>query len=59
MPRALGNAIGPSLGGILFLLGPDIFFGTMIGISLLSAASFAVLFSAKPRDMPATNQTKS
>ena len=59
MPRALGNAIGPSLGGILFLLGPDIFFGTMIGISLLSAASFAVLFSAKPRDMPAASQTKS
>jgi MFS family permease len=59
MPRALGNAIGPSLGGILFLLGPDIFFGTMIGISLLSAASFAVLFSAKPRDMPAPSQTKS
>ena len=59
MPRALGNAIGPSLGGILFLLGPDIFFGTMIGISLVSAASFAVLFSAKPRDMPAASQTKS
>ena len=59
MPRALGNAIGPSLGGILFLLGPDIFFGTMIGISLLSAASFAVLFFAKPRDMPARSQTKS
>jgi predicted MFS family arabinose efflux permease len=59
MPRALGNAIGPSLGGILFLLGADIFFGTMIGISLLSAASFAVLFSAKPRDVPATSQTKS
>jgi hypothetical protein len=31
----------------------------MIGISLLSAASFAVLFFAKPRDMPATSQTKS
>ena len=32
-PRALGTAIGPSLGGVLFLMGPDIFFTSMIGIS--------------------------
>ena len=50
-PRAVGTAVGPSLGGILFLMGPDIFFANMIGISILSAACFAVLFSAKPRDM--------
>ena len=25
-PRAVGTAIGPSLGGVLFLMGPDIFF---------------------------------
>ena len=50
-PRALGTAIGPSLGGILFLLGPEIFFTSMVCISILSAACFAVLFSAKPRDM--------
>ena len=49
-PRALGTAIGPSLGGVLFLIGPDIFFASMIGISILSASCFAVLFAAKPRD---------
>ena len=50
-PRAFGTAIGPSLGGVLFVMGPDIFFATMIGISILSATCFAALFSAKPRDM--------
>ena len=50
-PRAVGTAIGPSLGGILFLMGPDIFFTSMIGISILSATCFAALFIAKPRDM--------
>jgi len=32
-------------------MGPDIFFASMISISILSAACFVVLFSAKPRDM--------
>ena len=50
-PRAVGTAIGPSLGGVLFVMGPDIFFASMIGISILSATCFAALFSAKPRDM--------
>ena len=50
-PRAVGTAVGPSLGGILFLMGPDIFFTSMIGISILSATCFAALFIAKPRDM--------
>ena len=50
-PRAVGTAIGPSLGGVLFVMGPDIFFASMIGISILSATCFAVLFTAKPRDM--------
>ena len=50
-PRALGTAIGPSLGGVLFLIGTDVFFASMIGISILSASCFAVLFAAKPRDM--------
>ena len=50
-PRALGTAIGPSLGGMLFVMGSDIFFASMIGISILSAICFAVLFAAKPRDM--------
>ena len=50
-PRAVGTAFGPSVGGILFLMGPDIFFDTLIGISILSATCFAVLFLAKPRDM--------
>ena len=50
-PRAVGTAIGPSLGGVLFVMGPDIFFASMIGISILSATCFAVLFAAKPRDI--------
>ena len=50
-PRAVGTAIGPSLGGVLFVMGPDIFFASMIGISILSANCFAVLFAAKPRDI--------
>ena len=50
-PRAVGTAIGPSLGGVLFVMGPDIFFASMIGISILSATCFTVLFTAKPRDM--------
>ena len=50
-PRAVGTAIGPSLGGVLFVMGPDIFFASMIGISILSATCFAVIFTAKPRDM--------
>ena len=49
-PRAVGTAIGPSLGAVLFVMGPDIFFTSMIGISILSATCFAVLFAAKPRD---------
>ena len=49
-PRALGTAIGPSLGGALFVVGPDVFFSTMIGISILSTTCFAYLFAAKPRD---------
>ena len=52
-PRALGTAIGPSLGGVLFLLGSEIFFASMIGISILSAICFAVLFATKPRDTDA------
>ena len=50
-PRALGTAIGPSVGGILFLMGSDVFFGTMIAISLFSAASFALLFITKPTNL--------
>jgi hypothetical protein len=50
-PRAVGTAVGPSLGGVLFVMGPDIFFASMIGISILSATCFAALFAAKPRDM--------
>ena len=50
-PRALGTAIGPSLGGVLFGMGSDIFFASMIGISVLSAACFAMLFKARPRDV--------
>ena len=50
-PRAVGTAIGPSLGGVLFVMGPNIFFAIMIGISILSATCFAVLFAAKPREI--------
>ncbi len=48
-PRAIGNAIGPSVGGVLFLIDSQIFFNYMIGISILSAASFATLFLTAPR----------
>ena len=58
-PRAVGTAIGPSLGGILFLMGSDIFFASMICISILSAACFTTLFFAKPRGVHTGTPRKS
>ncbi len=58
-PRAFGTAIGPSLGGVLFLMGSDIFFASMICISILSASCFGVLFAAKPREMQASESRPS
>lgn len=43
MPRGVGNAIGPSLGGVMFMAGPELFFSVMIGLAVLSFASFMVL----------------
>ncbi len=48
-PRAVGTAIGPSVGGMLFAHGTSLFFSVMISILLAAAMSFAALFIAKTR----------
>ena len=48
-PRAIGTAIGPSVGGMLFAHGTGLFFSVMIGILLAAALSFAALFLARTR----------
>ena len=48
LPRGIGTAFGPSLGGVLFLAGADLFFGTMIGISILSMLAFVFLLAVNP-----------
>ena len=48
-PRAIGTAIGPSVGGMLFAHGTGLFFSVMIGILLAAALSFAALFLAQTR----------
>lgn len=47
-PRGLGNAIGPSIGGGLFLLGTDIFFTVMLVGASLAGVLFAGLVWLKP-----------
>jgi len=47
-PRALGAAIGPFVGGILFALGGDVFMGLMIAISLTATGLFASLLLLQP-----------
>ncbi len=49
LPRGIGSAIGPSMGGILFLSGHESFFGVMMGLSICSLLSFLVLLSLKTR----------
>ena len=50
MPRGVGNAIGPSVGGILFMTGHQAFFAVMIGLSICSMISFLTLLKLKTRD---------
>lgn len=47
-PRALGNAIGPSVGGMLFLMGSAIYFKAMIFLSGLAGIVFLLLLTVKP-----------
>ena len=51
-PRAFGAAIGPSLGGLLFGLGSDIFIAALIATSLSGTILFASLLL-----LPPTNET--
>ena len=55
-PRAIGTAIGPSVGGLLFAQGTGLFFSVMIGILLAAALSFAALFVARTRPGFSPNQ---
>lgn len=48
-PRALGTAIGPSLGGMLFAYGTSLFFAIMISALVLAGMCFAALFLAQTR----------
>ena len=50
-PRGLGNAIGPSIGGALFLLGTDIFFAVMVAVSIAGGITFAFLLRLKPGNL--------
>jgi len=47
-PRALGNAIGPSVGGMLFLMGSGIYFKAMILFSGIAGLVFLFLLLVKP-----------
>ena len=47
-PRALGNAIGPSVGGMLFLMGSAVYFKAMIVLSCLAGIVFLVLLTVRP-----------
>lgn len=48
LPRGMGSALGPTLGGVLFMLSHDVFFGFLVVTSLISALFFAVLLMLKP-----------
>lgn len=47
-PRALGNAIGPSVGGMLFLMGSAIYFKAMVVLSCLAGLVFLFLLTVRP-----------
>jgi len=55
-PRALGNAIGPSIGGILFLMGSGVYFTAMIILSCMAGLVFLVLLTVKPGNVIAEDQ---
>ena len=50
LPRGIGTAFGPSIGGILFVAGADLFFGFMIATSVLSGLAFIALLAIKPNN---------
>ena len=50
LPRGIGTAFGPSIGGILFVSGADLFFGFMIAASVLSGLAFIALLAIKPNN---------
>ena len=51
VPRGIANALGPTVGGILFFSGQTLFFGVMILFGFLSWACFAMLLFVKTRSM--------
>ena len=52
-PRGVGIALGPSIGGALFMAGADVFFSTMLALSLACAATFSVLLRLSPGNVVA------
>ena len=48
LPRGFGTAFGPSLGGVLFVLSTDLFFGVMIAVSIISGLAFTILLLVTP-----------
>jgi MFS family permease len=50
MPRGISYAMGPSIGGILFITGQLQFFGVMIILGVVSCAVFMGLLLLKPRE---------
>jgi len=55
-PRALGIAIGPSVGGLLFAQGTALFFAVMIGLLIMAGCCFLALFLAPTRPGTAPRQ---
>ena len=47
-PRGLGTALGPSIGGLLYLWGAASFFTLMISLLILSGLSFLTLLALTP-----------
>ena len=49
MPRGIANAMGPTIGGLLFVSGQMSFFGVMFFLGLLAWACFSMLLFVKTR----------
>ncbi|MGC6484043.1 MAG: MFS transporter [Candidatus Puniceispirillales bacterium] len=52
-PRGIGTAIGPSLGGAIFVASADLFFGTMLVIAISAGICFASLLMIRPGNVNA------
>ena len=50
-PRGFGSALGPSIGGALFVAGTDIFFASMFALMLACAIVFSTLLRLKPGNL--------